>query len=554
MKDYNDIHCVKQPESIKINLYKHQLTSIYNMEKLEYDKMVSSDDFIKEVSLGAITDISGYGKTYSVIGLIARDKMEWDMNIPFLFEKINIESNGLIKNRKLERYDKLRSNLILVSSSILNQWRNELENTTLKYISITSKKEIEHANIENCDIVLVIPSMYNDLIKTYSKYAWKRFIFDEPGHVRVSGMKEIKAGFFWFITANPNAIISNHQSCRGSMMFKIITNNNYNTFEEQFKDVIIKNDENFIKASFMMPKTNYLEYHCFQPIFNVINGMVTPIIQKMIDTGNIEGAITSLGGSKTKNIIELVKRKKMEEMEIIKSKINIYTIRNNNKRIEHFNTLYTKVKHELQIIDDRFNNMLSTQNCNICMNKMSKVVMEPNCQNLFCGECLLKWLPKNNTCPLCRQEVLLSDLIYIENDNEKQNHSIKLPSSSILLKTDQIINIIKAKKDGKFLVFSDFEGSFKPICKILESNNISFVLLKGDVTNRTKIINDYKNGNNNVIFLNSTTDSAGINLQETTDIILYHEMNSSNKSQIISRAERIGRTEELNIHQLLVHI
>lgn len=554
MKDYNDIHCVKQPESIKINLYKHQLTSIYNMEKLEYDKMVSSDDFIKEVSLGAITDISGYGKTYSVIGLIARDKMEWDMNIPFLFEKINIESNGLIKNRKLERYDKLRSNLILVSSSILNQWQNELENTTLKYISITSKKVIENANIENCDIVLVIPSMYNDLIKTYSKYAWKRFIFDEPGHVRVSGMKEIKAGFFWFITANPNAIISNHQSCRGSMMFKIITNNNYNTFEEQFKDVIIKNDENFIKASFMMPKTNYLEYHCFQPIFNVINGMVTPIIQKMIDTCNIEGAITSLGGSKTKNIIELVKRKKMEEMEIIKSKINIYTIRNNNKRIEHFNTLYTKVEHELQIIDDRFNNMLSTQNCNICMNKMSKVVMEPNCQNLFCGECLLKWLPKNNTCPLCRQEVLLSDLIYIENDNEKENHSINLPSSSILLKTDQIINIIKAKKDGKFLVFSDFEGSFKPICKILESNNISFVLLKGDVTNRTKIINDYKNGNNNVIFLNSTTDSAGINLQETTDIILYHEMNSINKSQIISRAERIGRTEELNIHQLLVHI
>tara|TARA_Y100000389_G_scaffold84309_1_gene80960 strand:+ start:1895 stop:3559 length:1665 start_codon:yes stop_codon:yes gene_type:complete len=554
MKDYNDIHCVKQPESIKINLYKHQLTSIYNMEKLEYDKMVSSDDFIKEVSLGAITDISGYGKTYSVIGLIARDKMEWDMNIPFLIEKINIESNGLIKNRKLERYDKLCSNLILVSSSILNQWQNELENTTLKYISITSKKVIENANIENCDIVLVIPSMYNDLIKTYSKYAWKRFIFDEPGHVRVSGMKEIKAGFFWFITANPNAIISNHQSCRGSMMFKIITNNNYNTFEEQFKDVIIKNDENFIKASFMMPKTNYLEYHCFQPIFNVINGMVTPIIQKMIDTGNIEGAITSLGGSKTKNIIELVKRKKMEEMEIIKSKINIYTIRNNNKRIEHFNTLYTKVEHELQIIDDRFNNMLSTQNCNICMNKMSKVVMEPNCQNLFCGECLLKWLPKNNTCPLCRQEVLLSDLIYIENDNEKENHSINLPSSSILLKTDQIINIIKAKKDGKFLVFSDFEGSFKPICKILESNNISFVLLKGDVTNRTKIINDYKNGNNNVIFLNSTTDSAGINLQETTDIILYHEMNSINKSQIISRAERIGRTEELNIHQLLVHI
>ena len=72
--------------------------------------------------------------------------------------------------------------------------------------------------------------------------------------------------------------------------------------------------------------------------------------------------------------------------------------------------------------------------------------------------------------------------------------------------------------------------------------------------NRTTIINNYKNGNINVIFLTSTQDSAGINLQETTDIILYHQMSSSTKNQIIARAERIGRTKELNVHQLLVHI
>ena len=103
-------------------------------------------------------------------------------------------------------------------------------------------------------------------------------------------------------------------------------------------------------------------------------------------------------------------------------------------------------------------------------------------------------------------------------------------------------------------MFSDFEGSFSPICKILDTNNIKFIILKGDTTNRTKIIDDYKKGVVNVIFLNSSIDSAGINLPETTDIILYHEMNSITKNQIIARAERIGRTEDLTIHQLLVHI
>ena len=36
--------------------------------------------------------------------------------------------------------------------------------------------------------------MYNDLIVV--KYAWKRFVFDEPGRCKSFGMKEIKAGFF----------------------------------------------------------------------------------------------------------------------------------------------------------------------------------------------------------------------------------------------------------------------------------------------------------------------------------------------------------------------
>jgi SNF2 family DNA or RNA helicase len=177
--------------------------------------------------------------------------------------------------------------------------------------------------------------------------------------------------------------------------------------------------------------------------------------------------------------------------------------------------------------------------------------MEPNCQNLFCGECLLKWLNNNNTCPLCRNNVNLSELIYIDNNETKIDQQL---SSKILLKTEQIIDIIKSNKKGRFLIFSDFEGSFKPICQILNDNNINFLILKGDVLQRTSIIDTYKNNIVNVIFINSSKDCAGINLPETTDIILYHQMSDNNKSQIISRAERIGRTEVLNIHQLLVHI
>lgn len=549
--NYDNISLVNQPEKIKIKLFNHQLASIYNMEKLECEKVISTNNYIIETTLGINSDIAGYGKTYSMLGLIARDKMSWDINIPFINEKVNIESNGIIKKIYTERYTKLPTTLILVSSTILKQWENEILNTELKFTTVINKKDINNIIVENYDIVLVIPSMYNNLIKSYSNYAWKRFIFDEPGNLRVSGMKDINCGFIWFVTANPNSIIPYHQSCRGSFMFKIIGNDKYQTFEEQFSDIILKNNDLFVKESFNMPQTNYIDYYCFQPILNIIDGMVNPIITKLIDSGNISGAIDALGGSKTKNIIELVKNKKLEEIEIVKSKLNIHNIRNNNQRIEHYNKLLIKLENELNTIEDRFKNILNEYQCHICLNVVSNVVMEPNCQNLFCGKCLLKWLKSNNTCPLCRNNVNLSELIYIDNDETKSEHQL---SSKILLKTDQIINIIKSNKKGRFLIFSDFEGSFKPICQILNDNNINFLILKGDVLQRTNIIHNYKNNIVNVIFINSAKDCAGINLPETTDIILYHQMSDNNKSQIISRAERIGRTKELNIHQLLVHI
>jgi hypothetical protein len=552
--NYNNICKVKQPDNVKTPLFAHQLASIYNMERLEHDKTIITDNCIKEVSLGVNADLAGYGKTNSMVGLIARNKMEWDLSIPFIHETITTQSNGLIKTRKIERYNKLPTTLILVSPTILEQWTKEISFTNLNQIAITSKKEIESTVVENYDIVITIPSMYNNLVQIYSKYAWKRFIFDEPANIRVPGMRDVKAGFVWFVTAQPNAIISYHQSCRGSMIHKIIDNNNTNTFTEQFNGIIIKNNDDFIKTSFIMPKTNYINYYCFQPIFTVIKDMVNPNICQLIDSGNIEGAITALGGSKTKNIVELVKRKKLEEIESIKAKINMYNIRENTLKINQYINLQKEIEKQLANIDERFNNMLTNQNCYICLNTMNNIVMEPNCQNLFCGDCLLKWLKNHNNCPICRTNIVLSELIYIENENSSSNHNNNQDQKKILLKTEQIIDIIKANSNGKFLIFSEYEGSFLPICKVLETSNINFVVLKGNIMNRTTIINNYKNGNINVIFLNSTQDSAGINLQETTDIILYHQMSSSTKNQIIARAERIGRTKELNVHQLLVHI
>jgi SNF2 family DNA or RNA helicase len=219
MNDYENIPTVSQPFLNK-TLFKHQLASIYSMEKLEREKVVLYDKGLKETRIGINADDTGYGKTLSMIGLIYRDKMEWDMEVPFIHETISTESAGLIRNREIKRYDKLKCTLILVSPSIVSQWEEEFLHIDLKVKTVSTRRDVDCVDLEDCDVVIVSTTMFNYLEMSYSRYVWKRFIFDEPGHLRVIGMKEIVAGFYWFVSATPEAIITRHQNCRGSFMKK----------------------------------------------------------------------------------------------------------------------------------------------------------------------------------------------------------------------------------------------------------------------------------------------------------------------------------------------
>jgi len=544
--NFDHIKMVSQPKDLKIKLFPHQLSSIYNMEKIEVNNLIEKEQYIRETKIGINADLTGYGKTLSVIGLIVRDKMEWDLETPFVFQKIFSQSNNRIKTYYISRFEKLPTTLILVSPSILGQWEKELSYTKLKVGIVKTQKNIE-IKVEEYDIILVIPSFYNKLVTKYKDYAWKRFIFDEPGHLKVPSMKELYANFYWFITATPYSIQGLHKNSRSGFIKDIMTDIHDPYY---FTDIIIKNEPEFVKYSFSMPSTIEHQYYCYQPLYNVLQNFVTPLIKTMIEAGNIEGAINALGGEKTSNIVELIKNKKEKELKEIEIKI----IRNKmiyndieNEELENLKVKKKNIKEHIQDINKKYDEMIK-ESCVICFNKLVSPIFEENCQNMFCGECFLTWLNKNNTCPLCRCKIDIKKLVYIKTDDTKKYEEIE----KVYSKEEKIVDLINNNKEGKFLIFSEYDRSFFPICNILKENNIKFLEIKGNSNTREKNLELFKNGDINVIFLNSKTNGAGINLQEATDIILYHEMNLYDKNQIIGRANRIGRKLSLNVHNLLI--
>ena len=551
---------IQKNSSMNVNLFPHQLESVYQLEKLEKNKKREFGDLIIETTMGVFGDLPGFGKTLSIITLLDRDKMEWNLEEEFYCEEIVQfgPSSTYISKMKIQK-QKLNSSLVVCSNSIISQWEKELDRSDdLNYITITKKSDMDYIDPEDMyDVVLVSDKMYNELIKRFSEYAWKRFIFDEASSTRITSMKTPYAGFYWFITATfPN--LSKIKGRNTHFIKNIFSSMNPLTFDL----MLVKNNDEFVKESYSIPNQKTIYHECINPgVLNVLGDMVNRDVLHMIEAGDIEGAIRDLGGEEGKrNLIDVVSSKFKDELEEAKLKVksNFKTKGKDSAHKERYEMWIGRVEElekKLKTINDRYANVLN-EDCSICYSGLNKPVLLPCCQNIVCGDCMVNWLKVNNSCHMCRSKIALKDLISvsIENEidddieNEEEEGKNKKEKKS---KPDTIVDIILDKPDGKFIVFSSYDESFSIIKKVFADNEINFVELKGRRETRDKKLNSYMEGDVNVIFLNSKFNGAGINLQVTSDIIIYHEMDDLLQTQLIGRANRIGRKSSLTIHKLV---
>ena len=125
--NFDNIPQVSQPKNLKIQLFPHQLSAIYMMECREKEKKITGDNSYIETNVGIYSDITGYGKTSSIIGLIIRDKMKWPIDEDFICNYIlNFYGNGSIIKYKTIKYKRINCNIIIANQSLITQWKDEV--------------------------------------------------------------------------------------------------------------------------------------------------------------------------------------------------------------------------------------------------------------------------------------------------------------------------------------------------------------------------------------------------------------------------------------------
>tara|TARA_B110000208_G_scaffold167118_1_gene206374 strand:+ start:479 stop:2434 length:1956 start_codon:yes stop_codon:yes gene_type:complete len=266
------------------------------------------------------------------------------------------------------------------------------------------------------------------------------------------------------------------------------------------------------------------------------------------------------------------------------------------KKRNKLSKLYNISEKKLDMLSNR---LTDSKSCIICFNELSmkEMYLPKCCLNIYCRECIQKTIETKRQCAYCRTEINLNNFYNHEKiinlyDDMKINNSLleldhKLIINSIgkkysILekinfnnnKEDSIINKLKLKHDiiktdktkldilknllinsniddRSIIVFVDYVHLFDKIQQFLNDNNITNTKLDGgSLRELEKQIYFFKSNKANVLLADSSIHSCGLNLENTTDIILINSHNKDIETQIINRAQRPGRIGTLNITKI----
>lgn len=107
---------------------------------------------------------------------------------------------------------------------------------------------------------------------------------------------------------------------------------------------------------------------------------------------------------------------------------------------------------------------------------------------------------------------------------------------------------IKGLPDSKWLLFNDNASALFEAKDILYEHGIKSVLLDGgSAAEIDKAIQKYKNGDIQVLLLNSKMEGAGMNLENTSHLLFMHATDAGLVEQVVGRAQRYGRVGRLQI-------
>lgn len=546
----------------------------------------------------------GSGKSFVSLAIIIKNPFlnfnrtvsDRKNDLCFSFKKVNTENYSV------------PTNIILVPHNLFNQWKGYItNNTSLDTIYISSNKEFikiadkmrEYESImnnlkaseenpeqkESSDyksklekskillkeitlnkVYLISHKIWNQFAKCWYVNINKkisRIFIDEVHSLDLPNSHKIKANFIWFITSSL-VDLSNHRN-KGFILDSI---NSYYCTDKKIRDyVVIKNNDEYVDSSLRLPQPILNTIICRSSvILNIFQGIINQDVKNMLLAEDIQGVVNYLGLTQCSetdiiNVLCENMEKELENAKInLKAKMimNYHTEQSKQEAIDKINDKIASIEQKIENVRQRIteNNMDPILHMDI-----ENPVITFCCKNKFDLESITSYYDFNCKkygkvdCPLCREKLDMSKLVFFSNKKEELKESVK-PTGFISEEHSKIENLEHLLKNKipinkKILIFSEHEGNFTTISQSFNnSGRTNLSPVKGSIGHITSLIEKYNSGEIPNLFLNAKYCGSGLNMEKTDVIIIMHKMTEDNIKQVIGRGNRIGRNGALEVYFL----
>lgn len=540
-----------QPQNIGIHLKPHQLASLYQMLQLDQNCGVPEKNL--NTNMGFLADHPGYGKTITFLSLIQELKGVTGKWIPQI--KVNIFRNYGLYSTTTTQVECLDTTLIVVPDKLVKHWYNHLKNFTELSFEIVSQEEIDKICVEQYDVIVCPAALYNKFVTIHDHF-WNRVAFDECDSIQIPNMLYIRTRFLWMISTTFEQL--SRRRNRG-FLTELFREYGYGTIERSFEPVIIRGQDEFVKRSFGLVDPVVIFIDCLMPaVLSAVRAYIEPAILTMLNAGDIDNAIIRLGGSMTtdRNIIDLVVRNLNNDMIRLRARLTMIqqlemSEEDRGERVERVNQQIRSLEQRQASFETSFREALQTS-CTICLDALEHATLVPCCNNIFCAKCIVQWLHAHKTCPLCRAVVEPSKLCTLKENSTSTTTATTTSinsSSEIVSKFETLVKLIQKHPEGRFVVFSGHQTSYRELQGYLRNARIQFGVMT-TANNTMNTLANFKSGALNVILLDAVNNGAGLEIQEATHVVLLHEMSPNLELQAIGRAQRPGRVGQLHVIKL----
>jgi len=585
----------EHPKNINVELKAHQLAMLNKCMEFETNCIkikqfpeitgrypyVGEEDYM-HTNVGIIGDKVGAGKSYVVLSLILNQMPTNRMQL-----KLHTYGNNKVIMHTSDSSVVYNTSLVIIPHILCNQWKEYIATFSdkLKYAIVNNSRSFEifrkNANVINdYNLILITASMHNSFANLLAIHhiTVLRVFYDEVDSMNIPNSLEIPSRFCWFVTASYGNLIYpigyrgvDERSMRYIYYATGIRNNGYikNLFidltalSREFMNVLVlKNSDDFVDQCFHIADPNIHTVICKEPsTIHVLNGLVDRNVMECLNAGDEKSAIELIDSRRRHcedHIVNILIQRYSDDLHnatvqyqavALMSYINQTDKENRLARLEERRT---DLQNKIQSIRDR---VVNSMTCPICYENVKNKTVTNCCSNIFCFSCIHVWINLNNKCPLCKSTLMQRD-IYVVDSNRKDSDEVLPPEDLVSDRFDKIKNLMiilgNRAPGSKFLVFSSYENTFNKIAEQLtHQTNLRFSYLKGNKFQVQQKLNEYRDGNLDVLLVNATNYGSGLNLENTTDVIMFHKCDSEIEKQVIGRAQRAGRKSKLNLWFLL---